>query len=76
MLCGREMICVFPGCRAQRAPGSGHAVLLCRWKKALAAVSRTVRSRSSSIWFGELHDGGGAVGVEEGLQDVLELLVA
>ena len=49
---------------------------LCRWKKALAAVSGTARSCSSSICFGALHDGGGAVGVQEGLQDVLELLVA
>jgi hypothetical protein len=49
---------------------------LCRWKKALAAVSGTARSLSSSIWFGELHDGGGAVAVQQGLQDVLELLVA
>jgi hypothetical protein len=58
---------------ARLAPGTPY--YLCR-KKALAAVSGTARSCSSSICFGGLHDGGGAVGVQEGLQDVLELLVA
>lgn len=59
---------------AHLAPDTPH--YLRRLKETLTAVSGAARSRSSSIWFGELHDGGSAVGVQEGLQDALELLVA
>ena len=64
-----------PDCRDRCAPSSGHVVPV-QVEERLAAVSGTAGSRSSLICFGELHDGGGAVGVQEGLQDVLELLVA
>ena len=67
---------VFPGCRARCAPCSGHTVLAVRVEEGAGGGFGNARSRSSSICFGELHDGRGAVGVQQGLQNVLELLVA
>ena len=87
----RSPSCLFRACRAVLYEGEDLCIsglpspmraelrthrTTCAGEESAGGGFGTARSRSSSICFGELHYGGGAVGVQEGLQDVLELLVA